>query len=139
MGVELQNPVADDLKRHATDLRRIRAHRPVVNRSQSQEPARLAAVLRLPRRARRSWAASKSSRSGIGITNSIVCDTESNPRRFGNPPRVRISGSSYKMVMAVKYGLTRGLSDVDADIETLDGWVLCRSARGPNADRSGNP
>lgn len=44
-----------------------------------------------------------------------------------------------KMVMAVKNGLTRGLSEIDADIETLDGWVPCRSARGPNADRSGNP
>jgi hypothetical protein len=43
------------------------------------------------------------------------------------------------MAMAVKNGLTRGLSDVDADIETLDGWVLRRSARGPNADRSVTP
>jgi hypothetical protein len=51
MGVELHHPVPHDLKRHAADLRRLRARRPVVNRSQSQQPARLAAVLRLPRRA----------------------------------------------------------------------------------------
>jgi len=46
VGVELHHPVPDDLKRHAADLRRLRARRPVVNRSHSQEPARLAAVLR---------------------------------------------------------------------------------------------
>src|ERR1700722_11351242 len=48
-GVELHHPVPDDLKPHAGDLRRLRPRRPVVNRRQSQEPARLAAVLRFPR------------------------------------------------------------------------------------------
>jgi hypothetical protein len=51
MSVELHHPVPDDLKRHAANLRRLGARRSVVNRSQRQKPARLAAVLRQPRRA----------------------------------------------------------------------------------------
>jgi hypothetical protein len=34
LGVELENPVPDDLKRHAADLGRFRPRRPVVNRRQ---------------------------------------------------------------------------------------------------------
>jgi hypothetical protein len=66
VGVELHHLVPDDLKRHAVDLRRLRARRPVVNRSHSQEPARLAAVLR-PSCLAAKLSASKSSRSGTGI------------------------------------------------------------------------
>ena len=31
------------------------------------------------------------------------------------------------MIMAVKDGLTGGLSDIDADIEAFDGWVTCQN------------
>jgi hypothetical protein len=41
-------------------------------------------------------AASKSSRSGIGIANSMVRGIESNHSRFGNPSRIRINESWYK-------------------------------------------
>ena len=44
--VEAQNPVANDLKRHAADLRRLAARRAVVDRRERQEPARLRPVLR---------------------------------------------------------------------------------------------
>jgi hypothetical protein len=40
--------------------------------------------------------ASKSSRIGIGIANSIVPNTESDQARFGNLNRVKIKGSWYK-------------------------------------------
>ena len=47
MGVELQNPVPDNLKRHAADLRRLPPRRPVVNRRQRQKSTGLAPVLGL--------------------------------------------------------------------------------------------
>lgn len=42
MSVELENPVPDDLKRHAADLRRFPPRRPVVNRRQRQKSTGLA-------------------------------------------------------------------------------------------------
>jgi len=50
MGVELHHPIANDLKRHPADLRRLGAPRAFVNRRQSQKPPRLRPVLRSPRR-----------------------------------------------------------------------------------------
>jgi hypothetical protein len=94
MSVELENPVPDDLKRHAADLRRFPPRRPVVNRRQRQKSTGLAPSLDFLA-SRRSSAASKSSRSGIGIANSMVRAIETNHSRFGNPSRVWINGSWY--------------------------------------------
>jgi hypothetical protein len=41
MGIELQNPVAHDLQRHAAELRRLGARRPLIDRSQGEKPPRL--------------------------------------------------------------------------------------------------
>ena len=48
VGVETKNPVANDLKRHAADLRRLATRGPVVNRREGQEPSGLWPVLRAP-------------------------------------------------------------------------------------------
>src|ERR1700727_2284588 len=48
LGVELHHPVANDLKRHPADLRRLGAPRAFVNRRQSQKPPSLRPVLRTP-------------------------------------------------------------------------------------------
>ena len=44
--VELHHPVANDLQRHAADLRRFGSRRPVVNRRQRQKSSRLRTILR---------------------------------------------------------------------------------------------
>jgi hypothetical protein len=49
VNVEAKNPVANDLKRHAADLRRLAACRPVVNRRKGEEPSGLWPVLRTSR------------------------------------------------------------------------------------------
>src|SRR5271167_3797053 len=46
MRIELEHPVADDLKRHPADLRRLAARGAFVNRRQSQKPPGLRPVLR---------------------------------------------------------------------------------------------
>jgi hypothetical protein len=46
MGVELENPIPNDLKRHPADLRRFGARRAFVNRRQGEEPTRLRPVFR---------------------------------------------------------------------------------------------
>src|SRR4051794_5320101 len=46
MGVELHNPVANDLKRHAANLCSFRARGAFVDRRQSQQPPSLGPVLR---------------------------------------------------------------------------------------------
>src|ERR1019366_8357267 len=46
MSVELENPIANDLKRHAADLGRLGARGALVNRRQSQKSPRLRSVLR---------------------------------------------------------------------------------------------
>jgi len=48
VGVETKNPVANDLKRHAADLRRFAARGPVVDRRDGEEPSGLRPVLRAP-------------------------------------------------------------------------------------------
>src|ERR1700730_16028676 len=45
MGIELQNPVAHDLQRHAADLRRLGGCRPLIDRSQGEKPPRLWPIL----------------------------------------------------------------------------------------------
>jgi hypothetical protein len=45
MGIELQNPVAHDLQRHAAELRRLGARRPLIDRSQGEKPPRLWPIL----------------------------------------------------------------------------------------------
>src|ERR1700730_18467677 len=45
MGIELQTPVANDLQRHAADLRRLGARRPLIDRSQGEKPPRLWPIL----------------------------------------------------------------------------------------------
>ena len=47
MGIELENPIPNDLKRHAADLRRFRAPRPVADRSQRRRPPCLAPSITL--------------------------------------------------------------------------------------------
>jgi hypothetical protein len=49
VGVETKRPVANDLKRHAADLRRFAACRPVIDRREGEEPSRLWPVLRKSR------------------------------------------------------------------------------------------
>jgi hypothetical protein len=51
MSVELENPVARDLQRHAADLRRFGARRTFVDRRERQQPTRLRTILRTSRRA----------------------------------------------------------------------------------------
>jgi hypothetical protein len=46
MGVELERPIANDLKRDAADFRRVGTCRAFVNRRQRQEPSTLRAILR---------------------------------------------------------------------------------------------
>ena len=46
MGVELEHPIANDLKRHTANLRRLGASCTFVNRRQSQKPPCLRAILR---------------------------------------------------------------------------------------------
>ena len=46
MSVELENPIANDLKRHAANLGRLAARGAFVNRRQSQKSPRLRSVLR---------------------------------------------------------------------------------------------
>jgi len=46
MSVELENPIANDLKRHAANLGRLAARGPFVNRRQSQKSPRLRSILR---------------------------------------------------------------------------------------------
>ena len=46
MGVEAQNPIADDLESDPANLRRPASRGAVVDRSESQQPARLRPVLR---------------------------------------------------------------------------------------------
>src|SRR3984893_3590630 len=45
MGIELQNSVAHDLQRHAADLPRLGARRPLIDRSQGEKPPRLWPIL----------------------------------------------------------------------------------------------
>ena len=49
IGVETKNPVANDLKRHAADLRRFAACRPIIDRREGEEPSGLRPVLRASR------------------------------------------------------------------------------------------
>jgi hypothetical protein len=49
VGVKTKNPVANDLERHAADLRRFAACRHVVNRRKGEEPSGLWPVLRTSR------------------------------------------------------------------------------------------
>src|SRR5271170_4211971 len=49
MGVEFDHPIANDLKRHAANLRRLRPAGPLINRSQRQKPPRLGPVFALLR------------------------------------------------------------------------------------------
>jgi hypothetical protein len=49
MSVELEHPIANNLKRHAANLRRLGARRAFANRRQSQKPPGLRAILRSPR------------------------------------------------------------------------------------------
>jgi hypothetical protein len=88
MGVELEHPVANGLKRHAADLRRFGAPRPIVDRCKSQQPSRLRTILRSSRR--------HSKRAGVKIIPKSNCRRHSEPPsvrhgqsqfpRFGNPP-----------------------------------------------------
>jgi hypothetical protein len=47
--IKPHHPVSDDLQRHAANLRRLGAGRPIVNGRQRQKPPSLRAILRLPR------------------------------------------------------------------------------------------
>ena len=53
MRVELDHPIANDLKRHAADLGRLRPGGPVINRRERQKPPRLRSVLALRPRTNR--------------------------------------------------------------------------------------
>ena len=95
MSVELENPIPNDLKRHAADLRRFRPPRPIVDCSQRQKPPRLAPVLR-PLRLQTKLACVK------------ICPKRNRHRELNRSqhritaipirksPRVTISGSWYK-------------------------------------------
>ena len=48
LGIELQHPIANDLKCHATDLGSLGPRRPIIDCSQRQKAARLSGILRLP-------------------------------------------------------------------------------------------
>src|SRR6478752_7193587 len=48
--IEPHQPVPNDLKSDATDLRRLGARRTVIDRCNSQKPPSLRAILRLPRK-----------------------------------------------------------------------------------------
>jgi hypothetical protein len=50
VSVEPEHPIANDLKRHTANLRRLGARRSVVDRRKSQQSARLRPILRTPRR-----------------------------------------------------------------------------------------
>ena len=96
MGIELHHPVPHDLKRHAADLRRLCARRPVVNRS--QQP-----IVGAPGRCPSSSLASR--RSSTVIKVSSKWDRHRKPPSFATPKqiiadsriplRVRINGSWY--------------------------------------------
>ena len=69
MGIELHHPDPHDLKRHAADLRRLCARRPVVNRSQAANSRRAWPLSFEFLASLRSSTVSQSPRSGIGIAN----------------------------------------------------------------------
>ncbi len=75
MGVEAQNPIVDDLESDPADLRRLASRAAVVDRSESQQPARLRPVLR---------ALGKRPQS-----TRIIILSKPNRRRDDEPPRVR--------------------------------------------------
>ena len=85
MGVELHHPIANDLKRHPADLRRLGAPRAFVNRRQSQKPPRLRPVLRSPRRTPSPSAHQNQPGAEWAWRTSSVRHLESEPSRFGNP------------------------------------------------------
>jgi hypothetical protein len=73
--VELEHPVANDLKRHAADLGRLAARGPVVDRRKRQQSPRLRPVLRPFRR--------RAQRTRVKVT------PKPNRRRHREPPAVR--------------------------------------------------
>ena len=80
-GVEAQNPIADDLKSDTAVLRRPASQGAIVDRSESQQPARLRPVLR---------ALGKRPQS-----TGIIILSKPNRRRHDEPPRVRQAKSDF--------------------------------------------
>jgi hypothetical protein len=96
LGVEPQHPVADDLQRHPADPGRLGPRRPVVDRRQRQQPARLRGVLRPPRRGtqcRRVEVVPE--RDGHGEPPPFAISNQKTAAR-GIPSRVTASGTWYK-------------------------------------------
>src|SRR5580704_9568502 len=96
MGVELHHPVANDLKRHPADLRRLGAPRAFVNRRQSQKPPSLRPVLRTPCRSSHHLSVIIApKRNGHGEPP-LFATLNQNPADSGIPNRVTPSEIWYK-------------------------------------------
>jgi hypothetical protein len=121
LGVEPQHPVADDLQRHPADPGRLGPRRPVVDRRQRQQPARLRGVLRPPRRGtqcRRVEVVPE--RDGHGEPPPFAISNQKTAAR-GIPSRVTASGTWYKLLT--------GMADPPWR-KPVAGW------RGPSVERS---
>src|SRR3984957_13629969 len=96
MGVELHHPIANDLKRHPADLRRLGAPRAFVNHRQSQKPPGLRPVLRTPCRSSHHLSVIIApKRNGHGEPP-LFATLNQNPADSGIPNRVTPSEIWYK-------------------------------------------
>ena len=96
--IELDHPVANDLKRHPADLRRLRARRAFVDRRQRQKPTRLRPVLRsLGGRPHHLCVKITPKRNGHGEPPSFAALNQTR-NDSGIPGRVTPSGTGYYTV-----------------------------------------
>jgi hypothetical protein len=111
MGVELQHPIPNDLKRHAANPRCFRSRRSFAYRRQRQKPTRWRPVLR-PLGSGSYRLSVKSARIGMAMANLLRSPLRNhNYADLGIPFRVTLSGTRYKVVVGGGRSPAKPVSD----------------------------